>query len=58
MKRIFQIVLSIMVAALLALPLTGCPGGADAPKEKKEKSQWDKDVPAPAQPASTTPEKR
>ena len=54
----FRIVLSIIVVAFFTLSLFGCPGGANAPEEKKEKSRWDKDVPAPAQPASTTPEKK
>lgn len=58
MKKMFRIAFSIIVVAFFALSLSGCPGRADAPKEKKEKSQWDKDVPAPAQPASTTPEKK
>ena len=58
MKRTFRIVLSIIVVAFFTLSLFGCPGGANAPEEKKEKSRWDKDVPAPAQPASTTPEKK
>jgi hypothetical protein len=58
MKKMFHIALSIIVLAFLTLSLSGCPGGANAPEEKKEKSRWDKDVPAPAQPASTTPEKK
>lgn len=58
MKRMFCILLSIIVAVFFALSLSGCPGRADAPKEKKETSQWDKDAPAPAQPASTTPDKK
>ena len=62
MKKMVRIVFSIIVLAFLTLSLTGCPGRADAPKEKKEESShsWDKpkDAPAPAQPASTTPEKK
>jgi hypothetical protein len=58
MKKMFRIALSIIVVAFFTLSLSGCPGGANAPKEEKEKSRWDKDVPAPAQPASTTPEKK
>jgi hypothetical protein len=58
MKKMFRIAFSIIVVAFLTLSLSGCPGSANAPEEKKEKSQWDKDVPAPAQPASTTPEKK
>jgi hypothetical protein len=61
MKKKLRIILSIVVGAFLTLSLFGCPGRADAPKEKKgETSQWDKpkDAPAPAQPESTTQEKK
>jgi len=61
MKRMFRIALSLIVLTCLTLSLTGCPDRAMAPKDKKEEtSPWDKakDAPAPAQPASTTPEKK
>jgi hypothetical protein len=59
MKRMVRIVLSIIVVGFFTLSLSGCPDRAMAPKEQKETSQWDKkDAAAPAQPETTTPEKK
>jgi len=61
MKKMVHIVLSIIVVAFFTLSLSGCPGGANAPKEDKESSRWDKmrkDAEAPAQSESTTPGKK